>query len=89
MEDKKTEARNRLLQAIPYLRFAVEEAKKDGAVYFGILAIQADGSGNIKAKFEAEDFFKDLDIILDAPAQTEDDILNAQATTFLHRLGLK
>lgn len=87
--NKKQEATERLLQALPYFRHAVSEAQAEGKVQFGILCIKSDGSGSIKAQFDASDFFEDIALILDAPPQTEDDTLNVKADQILQQLGLK
>lgn len=83
------EARNRVLTALPYLRHAVQEAKAEGLVKLGVLALQEDGSGRIVMQFDSEDFFKDLESALGAPPQTAEDDAKAQALKFTHESGLQ
>ena len=86
---QKTQARERLLQALPYFRYAAESAAKEGRVELGILAVKEDGGGRVCCQFAAEDFFKDLALVLGAPDQTEEDTLEAKATELMDRLGLR
>jgi hypothetical protein len=85
----KEEAKNRLLIALPYMRKAVEDAKKKGSVQIGILSIKPDGSGNIEMRFDADDFFNDIGIIIDCPEQTKKDDIRADAVKFLNKHGIK
>lgn len=55
----------------------------------GILASQPDGSGRIVVSFDCEDFFKDLEIVLNMPPQTEEQDMQADACAFLQRQGIK
>lgn len=88
-DNSKAEAKERLLEALPHLRFAASEAQLEGTVQLGILAVKEDGTGNIKARFDAAGFFEDLALVIDAPPQTEDDIIDAKAVKLLQQLGLK
>lgn len=85
----KEEAIKKMLTALPYMRHAMAEAAKNGSPHIGILSVKPDGSGRVEAKFEAPEFFKDLAVILDAPAQTEEDNLNAGALSILDRFGIR
>jgi hypothetical protein len=86
---KQTEAKDRLLVALPYLRDAADKARSKGAVHLGILAVQPSGSGQITMRFEADSFFEDLALVLDAPPLTQQDKTAADALLFLHSHGLK
>jgi hypothetical protein len=87
-EHKASMARERLLSAMPYFRNAIQKAKKDGVMKLGILQYNEDGSGKIEAAFEFEDFFADIEAIIDAPPSTEEDLLKAQAALFCQTHGL-
>lgn len=82
------EARDSLLVAIPYFRHAIEEAKKKGVVKMGILMENPDGSGKIEMKFECDEFFQDIAILIGAPPQTSQDTANAKALAFKQQHGL-
>lgn len=84
------QAKERLLLALPYLRNAVAQAKqKTGRAQIAVLATNPNGSGNLIARFEADEFFADLEAVLGAAAQTEEDDLKAEALQFLQLHGLK
>ena len=72
------EAKANILTILPYIRYAVSEAKKNGTPKLGILCEFPDGRGKIEASFDVE-FLNDLAILVDAPAQTEEDNLTAAA----------
>jgi len=78
-EKRVAKARKKMLKAIPFMRHAVKDAAKKGAVYFGILAVNSDETGQVVARFEASEFFDDLAALIDAPDQTEEDDLAALA----------
>lgn len=69
--------KERLLVAIPFFRNAIASAQKKldngGKVQLGILATNADGSGNIECRFDCEEFFADIEALVNAPAQTNED----------------
>jgi len=89
----KDELRKKMLLALPHLRFASDEAKKEagegGKVLFGILVKKTDGTGKVLATFDAGEFAEDLAILLDAPPLTEEDRADARATQFLDKMGLR
>lgn len=76
------EIRSRMLQIVPHIRFAIEEAKKKGVPALGVLCKFPDGGGKIEASFGIE-LLEDLMILIDAPPQTEKDNLNAMARQFV------
>lgn len=82
------QAKERMLAALPYLRHAVRQAKKTGKVQFGILSTSEEGSGRIIAKFDADEFFDDLEVILGAPPQSTEDQLKAEALEFAQIHGI-
>jgi hypothetical protein len=75
----KEEIREKFLTALPHFRFAMKEASRKGKAKIGVLSITEDGGGKVIASFEAEEFFDDLAILLDAPPQTKEDDLEAAA----------
>ena len=79
----------KLLRAIPHFRYAIEEAKKKGAVKLGILSQFADGGGKIEMIFECDEFFNDLAILVGAPPQTTEDNIAASALAFRQKWGIK
>ena len=87
---KKTveQARDDLARALPYFRYAVDVASKNGAVKLGILRENPDGSGKVEMKFECGQFFQDLELVLGAPPQSERDTAKAKALEFLQQHGL-
>ena len=83
------QARDSLTRALPYFRHAVEEARKKGIVKLGILSENPDGSGKLEMKFDCDEFFEDLALVLGAPPQTEEDSINAKAMAFMQQHGLR
>lgn len=75
----KEEIREKLLAALPHLRYAMKEAAQKGRPQVGILAATEDGGGQVVARFEAPEFFDDLAVLIDAPPQTEEDDMEARA----------
>lgn len=61
------------------------QAKEEGKAKVGILAVQPNGSGQVKASFEADSFFDDLALVLDAPPQSEEDDTEAAAGELLDK----
>jgi hypothetical protein len=89
MSNSKEKARARLLEALPYFRHAANNAKEGGKIQLGILSVKDGKSGQIVARFDADDFFDDLALILDAPPQTKNDDMRAAAEALLQSFGLK
>lgn len=83
-----TEAQQRLLQALPHMRIAANKAHEEGSVQLGILAVQPDGSGQVKMRFDADSFFEDLALALNAPPLTEQNEREHDALTFLAKVGV-
>lgn len=85
-------AKDRLLLAIPYFRNAIASAKAKcdagGKVQLGVLATNADGSGNIEVRFDCEEFFSDIEELISAPEPTEEDNTKVEAFKFLSKHGL-
>jgi len=81
-------AKERLMTAMPYFRKAVSDSRKKGTVQLGVLAANADGSGNIEMRFEADGFFDDLALVIGCPMQTDEDDMRADALKFIQRHGL-
>ena len=78
------EARQRVLQVIPHLRYAMKDAAKEagegGTVEIGILAVKHDGSGGrVVCRFNAGEFWEDLALVVNAPRQTEESEMDAKA----------
>lgn len=84
-----TDAKNRLLTGINYLRVAVENAEKKGTPKLAVLAEKPDGGKSIEVEFLATDFFADLAVVLDAPAITDRNRLAAKALKFVQEHGIK
>jgi hypothetical protein len=86
-------AKDRLLVAVPFFRNAIATAQKKlsegGRVQLGILATNADGSGNVEMRFDCEEFFADIEELVNAPAQTTEDDVRVAAEKFLQEHGLK
>jgi hypothetical protein len=87
------EIRKKMLMVLPYLRFAIEEAKtkagETGAVEIGILVKNADGSGKVLASFGAGEFVEDLATLLGAGPLTEEERQDARAESFISQFGLR
>jgi len=91
MSKTRDDATRDLLSALPYFRKAVADVRaKGGKVQLGVLSTNADGSGKIEMRFDADEFFDDLALILNAPPQTEKDDMAARALKFFqtHRLSI-
>jgi len=82
----KEAARERMLKALPHMRFAVKEAAEQGEVHLGILAMKPDRSGKITATFQATEFFEDLALLIDAPPQTKEDDMDAAAARLVQQI---
>lgn len=78
-----------LRAALPFFRLAISTAKESGkAVKMGILAVNPDGSGDIEAMFDCDEFFDDLAVLVDLPAETEEDVMQYAAARFMAKHGL-
>lgn len=88
MQKTYEEAKQTLLCALPYLRHGIAEAKKEGVPALGIISKSPDGSGRVILDFTVDEFISDLEIVLKAPPQTEEDTANAKAVQFLNEHGL-
>lgn len=85
------EIRNKMLQMLPHLRFAIEEAIEADAsvgIELGILAKKSDGSGRVVCSFRADEFVEDLAKLLGAGPMTEEERLDAKAVKLLMGFGL-
>ena len=83
------EAKKRLQEGIPYLRHAIQKAKKEtGVVRLAIVSKNPDGSGKIFCEFELEDFIADICKVAEIGEQTEKQSLAARAREFLDTHGL-
>lgn len=78
--------KEKMLAGLPYLRIAAMKAKVNGTVMLGILSVNPDGSGQITARFEAQEFFEDLAAILGAGPITEEQHFDANALEFLSNI---
>lgn len=87
MSDKE-QAKARMLLVMPYLRRAIAKASEKGTVKLGVLCVQPDGSGAVEMQFDGVEFFADLSIVLDAPAQTTKDNAVADGLAFRQKHGL-
>lgn len=63
----KTEARARLMLALPHMHAAAEHAKKHGEVKLGILCVMTEDIRSVEALFNCEEFLADLETLLDPP----------------------
>jgi hypothetical protein len=76
-----------LATIVPHLRVAAEDAlrrAKDGAkVEFAIIAKNPDGSGQVGASFECEEFLSDLETVF---PPSEDDVMHAKAACLVSKL---
>lgn len=77
-----------LMIAIKHIRFAIEEAAKNGQPRLGILSVHDDGGGTIECKMDCE-FIEDVARLIDAPALSEDDREECRDLKFLDRFGLR
>jgi len=87
MDDSKLQAKERLLAALPYFRSSIKNCqKKKKKLQLGILSVEPDGSGNIEMMFDFEEFFTDIETLIDAPKFTGKDEQNVLAVSFLERV---
>lgn len=81
------EAKADLATIVPHLRVAAEDAlrrAKNGAkVCFAIIAKNPDGTGQVGADFECEEFLSDLETVF---PPTEDDVMRAKASCLVSKL---
>lgn len=69
-----TDARQRLMEALPALKIAMVSAKiqiPKGTVKLAVVAQLPDGSGQVTAFFEGEDFINDIVTVLGFKDMTE------------------
>ena len=82
-------AKERLQVGVPYLRHAIQNAKKEtGVVKLAIVSKNPDCSGKIFCEFDFEDFLKDVCTVAEIGEQTEKQSLAARAREFLDTHGL-
>ncbi len=87
MDDPKLQARERLLAALPYFRSSIKNCqKKKKKLQLGILSVEPNGSGNVEMRFDFEEFFADIETLIDAPEFTEKDQQKVEAVGFLQRM---
>jgi hypothetical protein len=79
MTERQIKAKETLNQFFPYLRRAIEKAKENGDVRFGILSYNPDNSGCVEY----------AEALIEAPPQTKEMDDNADAALFLMKHGLK
>jgi hypothetical protein len=84
----KEEAIKDLLEVVKYLRYSVKKASADGELEIGILSVKPDGSGKVESRFRANEFIEDIATVIDAPAYTEEDELEAKALELLQKMGI-
>lgn len=86
------ELRKKMLEVLPHLRFAIEEASiragTTGTVEVGILVRNADGSGSVVSSFRAGEFIADLGALLGAGPFTDEERQTARAEKFLSEFTL-
>ena len=82
MNEAKADATVRLLEIIPHLRFAIQDANLTGMAKLGVISVKPDQTGRIVAQFEA-DFIEDLALVLDVPPQSDEDNADAAALKFV------
>lgn len=88
----KEEIRAKLLLALPYMRYAMKKATAEAPPGSKIgIGIQYSGpkGGKVTASFNAPEFFEDLATLIDAPAYTKEDEMEAKAEELLGSFGLK
>ena len=83
------EAKLQLTAALPLFRTAANKAKANGTAMLGILSVNPDGSGNVMARFECEEFFEDLALILGVGEITEEQKGEVEAFEFLSKNDIK
>lgn len=84
------EATEALKNALPYLRYAVEQAREDGGIAkLAVASENPDGSGKLIAKFECDEFFEDIATVIGLGPQTEEQTNDAKAVELLQRIGVK
>lgn len=81
------EARSDLLSVIPYIRYAINEAKENGKPILGIFCEFNYDAGKIVARFDT-DFIEDIALIISAPKQTDEDNIKAKARQFTDQFSL-
>ncbi len=79
MTDK---TRENLLIGLKYIRYAIEEASKNGKPGLAIVSVKEDGGGKVECKFDT-DFIRDVALLLNAPDLTDDDRRMCSVQKFL------
>jgi hypothetical protein len=88
MDENRIDSRDRLLEIVKYLRLAERDGASYGALKLGVLAVKPGGGGQIICELDMGPFVSDLATVIDAPVETEDDVMDAKARQLLDRFGL-
>ena len=81
------DAKSDLLIIVNHLRYAVEEAGKNGTAQVAIISKHEDGSGKIECCFDCA-LIDDIALLLSAPAMTDEIRTKCAALKFLHNFGV-
>lgn len=89
-----SDPKSNLCQAFPYIRFGVTEARarcgSDGEVYLTVSFRKKGEDPSVVMRFQAEDFIKDLAVVLGLPSEnSKEEDLAARAEAFCNAIGLK
>ena len=86
---KKGEAIDRLKAALPYLRYAGQEAAELGKPKLAITSETEGGTGKVHVSLDLDLFLKDIELVLDVPPQTDKDNERASALQFAQKHNIK
>lgn len=78
------EARERVISFLPFLRNSVAKARDAGTLRLAVIAEKEDGSGHVFARFDCDDFMRDLEAAL---APTAEEIAQHRLMEFNEPLG--
>lgn len=87
-EQQKEELKEKLRRVMKHFRLALKDAKKIGEPKLIIAGERPDGSGQRVMAFEADEFFADIELLIDAAPDSTQDATEAMAAQFVHKHGL-
>jgi hypothetical protein len=83
-----TDLRTKLLEFVPHLRHAFEEARREGIPKLAVIASRPDGGGKVVAQFDGDGFLSDICGLLGVPASnSKEQRIEASAAAIVAMFG--
>lgn len=87
-EQQKEEVKEKLRGVMKHFRLALKDAKKIGEPKLIIAGERPDRSGQRVMSFEADEFFADIEMLIEAEPDSMQDATEAMAAQFMQKHGL-